>query len=283
MTDGLLTIGAFSRASLVSVKQLRAYHELGILVPVDIDPQTGYRRYSVDQLTDAAVILRLRSLDLPLADVRAILEARDPLRTEQILSAHRKTMEARLAEVTQIVAALQSEPAALVDTPVHLRSEKATRAFAVSGEVAEADFATWLGTAFPLLDDAVVQAGALSSGPAGACYPPMIDDDGPQLITAYIPVAVEVPLPERSRLAGVELGGLAAVDCAVLVHAGSYETIGDTYRALGAWVACNARPHPTEPVREQYLVSPPDTDDPTQYRTEICWPVDPHTDDNEEL
>lgn len=29
MTDGLLAIGAFSRASLVSAKQLRAYHEAG--------------------------------------------------------------------------------------------------------------------------------------------------------------------------------------------------------------------------------------------------------------
>ena len=275
MTDGLLTIGAFSRASLVSVKQLRAYHEQGILVPVDIDPQTGYRRYSIDQLTDAAVIVRLRALDLPLADVRAILEARDPARTEEILATHRQVMEARLAEVTRIVSALQSEPAGLINTPVHLRTEKSSRTFAVTGDVAEADFPSWLGTAFALLDDTISQAGALPSGPAGACYPPTIADDGPQSITAYVPVTDEVPLPDPSRVAGVELSGLAQVECALLVHTGGYETIGDTYRALGAWVARHARPHPTEPVREHYLVSPAETDDPTQYRTEICWPVEP--------
>ena len=275
MTDGLLTIGAFSRASLVSVKQLRAYHELGILVPVDIDPQTGYRRYSIDQLTDAAVIVRLRALDLPLADVRAILEARDPARTEEILATHRQAIQARLAEVTQIVSALQSEPAALVNTPVHLRTEKATRTFAVAGDIAEDDFPTWLGSAFALLENAITHTGVLPSGPAGACYPPTIDDDGPQSITAYLPVTDEVPLPDRSRVAGVELSGLASVECAVLVHTGSYGTIGDTYRALGAWVARHAHPHPTEPVREQYLVSPAESDDPTQYRTEICWPVEP--------
>lgn len=281
MTDGLLTIGAFSRASLVSVKQLRAYHELGILVPVDIDPQTGYRRYSIDQLTDAAIIRRLRALDLPLADVRAVIEARDPARTEEILAAHRHTMEARLREVTDIVAALQREPAALVNTPVHLRSEKATRVLQLAGDVAEPDFPVWLENAYRTLGDTVGHTGALPTGPAGACYPPAIDDDGPQAITAYVPIADEVPLPDPARLAGVELGALAAVDCAVLVHVGSYDTIGDTYRALGAWVARHAAPHPTEPVREQYLISPPDTDDPTAYRTEICWPVQPGPDREE--
>jgi DNA-binding transcriptional MerR regulator len=43
VSDGLLPIGLFSRASLLSVKALRAYHEAGILVPARVDPATGYR------------------------------------------------------------------------------------------------------------------------------------------------------------------------------------------------------------------------------------------------
>lgn len=42
----LLRIGEFSRASWLSIKALRAYHEMGLLVPAEIDPPTGYRSYS---------------------------------------------------------------------------------------------------------------------------------------------------------------------------------------------------------------------------------------------
>ena len=59
----------FSRASLVSVKALRAYHEQGLLIPDSIDPSSGYRSYRVSQLNDATIIRRLRDLDLPMDKV----------------------------------------------------------------------------------------------------------------------------------------------------------------------------------------------------------------------
>jgi len=73
MPNGLMSIGMFSRSSLLSIKALRAYHAAGILVPAPIDPATGYRAYLASQLTDAAVLRRLRDLDLPLSDVGASL------------------------------------------------------------------------------------------------------------------------------------------------------------------------------------------------------------------
>lgn len=42
----LLAIGDFSRATQLSVKMLRHYHQIGLLEPVDVDRATGYRRYS---------------------------------------------------------------------------------------------------------------------------------------------------------------------------------------------------------------------------------------------
>jgi effector-binding domain-containing protein len=59
---------------------------------------------------------------------------------------------------------------------------------------------------------------------------------------------------------------------AVLVHAGFYDTIADSYRRLGAWVAQNADPVDS-PVREVYVVSYAETDDTTRFRTEIQWPI----------
>src|SRR6478672_10095640 len=106
--EPLLPIGMFSRASALSIKALRAYHDAGILVPARVDPQSGYRSYTVDQLADAAIIVRLRALDVPLARVAEVLTRRDPEFTRAVLSDHRAAMESRLDDLLRVVTELQS-------------------------------------------------------------------------------------------------------------------------------------------------------------------------------
>ena len=105
---GLMSIGMFSRASSLSIKTLRAYHEAGILVPAHVDRFTSYRMYTADQLADAAIVRRLRALDLPLDRVREVVHGRDPELTRRILANHQQAMESRLADTARIVAELQS-------------------------------------------------------------------------------------------------------------------------------------------------------------------------------
>jgi hypothetical protein len=40
---GYLSIGDFSRATHMTVKTLRHYHQIGFLEPAEVDPYTGYR------------------------------------------------------------------------------------------------------------------------------------------------------------------------------------------------------------------------------------------------
>ena len=51
-------------------------------------------------------------------------------------------------------------------------------------------------------------------------------------------------------------------------------TSTSTYAALGSHVAAHETAAPG-PIREIYLVSPPDTTDEASYRTEVCWPITP--------
>lgn len=57
---GLMPIGVFARATRLSVRVLRNYDRLGLLVPAWVDPDTGYRRYDVDQFPRAGLVRRLR-------------------------------------------------------------------------------------------------------------------------------------------------------------------------------------------------------------------------------
>jgi DNA-binding transcriptional MerR regulator len=268
--DGLLPIGMFSRASSLSIKTLRAYHESGVLVPARVDPQTGYRSYTVDQLADAAIVQRLRALDLPLEQVRAVIDARDPDVTRSILAGHQHEMQTRLDETERIVAELQSVVAPTTHTPVHLRTEAATQSVRINGLVHPDEFADWLGWAYGELGAFLARAGVEAAGAPGGLYAAELADDGPESAEAFLPIDAAVVVPPNER--HVTVGEVPAARAAVLVHTGDYDTIGDTYRTLGAWVARHAE-HAGERVREWYVIGPLDTDDAAEYRTEISWPI----------
>jgi DNA-binding transcriptional MerR regulator len=46
----VLKIGEFARVGQVSIATLRHYEKAGLLKPAVLDPDTGYRYYSLDQL-----------------------------------------------------------------------------------------------------------------------------------------------------------------------------------------------------------------------------------------
>src|SRR5262245_60299304 len=101
--DATLTIGDFSRMTFVSVKALRHYHEIGLLVPARIDPDSGYRRYAVAQVPVAQVIRRLRDLGLPLEAIDTIVHAPDVGTRNAALALHLRRMEDRLEETRATV------------------------------------------------------------------------------------------------------------------------------------------------------------------------------------
>lgn len=70
----LLSIGAFSRRSRLSLKALRLYDQLGLLSPARIDPDSGYRYYGEHQIARARLIGLLRRLDMPLQRIAAVID-----------------------------------------------------------------------------------------------------------------------------------------------------------------------------------------------------------------
>lgn len=80
----LLTIGAFARLARLSPKALRLYDELRLLPPAHVDPDTGYRWYSTDQLATARLVAWLRQLDMPLARIRQVLDLPNPARAVEL-------------------------------------------------------------------------------------------------------------------------------------------------------------------------------------------------------
>jgi DNA-binding transcriptional MerR regulator len=87
-----ISIGEFARRSRLSVKALRLYDELGVLVPARVDGVSGYRYYDDAQLEQARLVAMLRQLDLPLAAIKELL-VRDPVDAAERIAAHWREIE----------------------------------------------------------------------------------------------------------------------------------------------------------------------------------------------
>ena len=92
-----LSIGEFSRLTHLSVKALRHYHEVGLLVPAAIDTESRYRRYDAMQAGDAQLIRRLRALDMPIDEIRFVIAATDGAARDTAIAGHLARMEGELA------------------------------------------------------------------------------------------------------------------------------------------------------------------------------------------
>lgn len=68
------TIGEFARLTGLTEKALRLYEERNLLLPARVDPASGYRQYALEQVDDGRLIAMMRAIDMPLVDIRRVLE-----------------------------------------------------------------------------------------------------------------------------------------------------------------------------------------------------------------
>lgn len=81
----MFKIGEFSKLTQVSVRMLRYYDEAGILKPAAIDKWTGYRMYSVEQISVLNKIIYLRDSGFNVSEIATLLDEKDnELLTEQL-------------------------------------------------------------------------------------------------------------------------------------------------------------------------------------------------------
>ncbi len=80
----MLKIGEFARLNGISIATLRYYDQCGLLKPLMLDPETGYRYYSLDQLPRLNRILALKELGFPLDQIAQLLA--EGLSFEQLLT-----------------------------------------------------------------------------------------------------------------------------------------------------------------------------------------------------
>jgi DNA-binding transcriptional MerR regulator len=265
-----LAIGDFSRATHLSIKKLRHYHRLGLLEPADVDPGTGHRRYTTDQIATAQVIRRFRSLDMPLEEIHAVISAPDLATRNALISGHLSRLEDTLARTQEATASLRTllqPPADGAPVVIEHRQVAATPALAVREMLDLEDAVSWFQGALGELYAIAAAQQLTPSGQAGGIFASDLFTHERGEATVYVPCA------ELLRPAGRVIPlTVPPVELAVITHRGPHHDVDRAYGTLGSYVAEHAL-GVDGPLREFYLVGGHETADQARWRTEIGWPI----------
>lgn len=269
MTAATLSIGDFSRATLMSVKMLRHYHQIGLLEPADVDPDTSYRRYTTDQIPTAQVIRRFRELQMPLDRIRDVLKAPDPATRNALIASHLDALQASLTETQTAVASLRTllDNAPGESLSVTHRYVAATPAAAISEAIVIGELELWVRGALGELRAAVTAQDVLPAGPPGGIYDDDLFANEHGRATVFIPYVGELAPVGR-----VQATVIPAAELATVTHHGPLAGIDLAYGALAAYVARHELGI-DGPIREYYTVAGTDTPNSSAWRTDIGLPI----------
>lgn len=264
----MLSIGEFSRAAMLTVKTLRYYHELGILVPARIDDFSGYRYYDSSALERAAAIGRLKEIGFSLSEIKSILEE---CHEDEELSVF---VEKKLGQIRKRLTEYEEMKSRLLVIEKSIKESKSMKktGFKINEiELADKiicsirykgqyeDVGQYLGLLYK-------KAGRYVKGKPFCLY----HDGEYKESGADVEVCLEVN--KELQIEGINCRILKGGRAVALIHQGPYGTQGISYGRLFDY--CNERGlKPTIPGREVYLKGPGMIfkGNPEKYLTELIF------------
>ena len=266
--QNLVPIGRFSKATRLSVKALRHYDELGLLVPAVIDPSSGYRYYTYAQANRAEAIRVLRSLDMPLEDVREALAADDPVVAAKVLDRHRTRLEEELGRHERMLVFLQrliERKEGVMPYEVQIKEEPELLVASITRYASAATIGKEVQEGLLALWQAVGPTG-FGRGMPGVVYYDVVDELTDGTIELFMPVARPFDTPE-----GIEVKTLPAMTVASTIHRGPYAECAPAYHSLTGWIQEHGHDI-AGPPRELYLNDPREVGE-DEALTEIQFPI----------
>lgn len=269
----MLKIGDFSQLSRISIKMLRHYDEIGLLDPAQVDPITGYRYYSEEQLPVAGRIQVLKNMGFGLAPIAQILaKYHDSRQMEQFLLIRQKELEEQ-ARMTQQRLQL------LGNTINWLRKDGNIMDYDVTLKVLPERYVVSLRKVIPSYDC------------EGLLWQQMMQEIGPQNVQMATPsygLAVfhdegfkesDVDVEVQCCVSGsyedtenVRFKTVAPIQIASSTYKGSYDQITRVNSAVANWIKDNGYEFAGKSFCI-YHVSPSETENPEELVTEVCFPV----------
>lgn len=269
----MLKIGDFSKLSRISIRMLRHYDEIGLLVPESIDQFTGYRYYSEAQLPAANQINALKDMGFGLS---VIAEIRKTYKDSQSL---KRYLTLKQAEIREQVEKEGRQLLLLATTINRLGKDECMMEYSVIlKEMPQRTVASVRDT-IPAYDK------------EGILWERLMRELAPQNVQYANPCNsiavfhdechkeqdpdVEVQISVQGSYKNTEHVVFKTVDpilIASTTYKGSYDQITVVNAAVANWVEDNNYEF-NGPCFCIYHISPSQTQNPEELVTEVCFPV----------
>lgn len=269
----MLKIGDFSKLSRISIRMLRHYDQIGLLVPKEIDRFTNYRYYSEEQLPVASRIKALKDMGFSLATITEILKNyNNPKALSKFLAVKQSEVQAEANEITQRLL--------LLETAIkRLRKDDMAMNYNVVLKTLPERYVASVRKVLPaynqegiLWNILMTETASMKLEQADNCYSlAMFHDEGYK----ETDIDVEIQLSVRGEYSNTEnviFKTVPEVEIASATYKGSYEQITAVNHAVANWVSDNGYEFKGS-MFCIYHVSPAQTQDPNELVTEVCFPV----------
>ena len=269
----MLKIGDFSKLARISIRMLRHYDKLGLLVPKNTDNFTSYRYYSEDQLPIAARINALKDMGFSLATIGEILK-------------HYDDQEA----LVQFLAVKQAEVQEEADEAAHrllllktaiqrLRKDENAMNYDVTLRVLPERYVASLRQVIPSYDQEGILWNLMMAETAPLnvrmaddyCGLAVFHDEGYKEsdVDVEIQGSVKGTYPNTEH---VVFKTVPPIEYASATFKGTYERLTAVHQAVANWVRDNGYEF-NGAMFCIYHVSPAQTSNPDELVTEVCYPV----------
>lgn len=269
----MLKIGDFSKLSRISIRMLRYYDEMGLLVPEQVDDFTGYRYYSENQLPKAGRIQALKNLGFGLSVIQEILDNYDnPEAMEQFLQIRRKELYEEEKEIKGRIRLLDS-------TLEWLRKDGTIMNYSVTLKMMPERYVASVRQIIPAYDCEGMlwklmnkELAPQNVQEANPCYGLAVFHDGEHKDSnpdVEIQLAVTGKYEDTEH---VKFKVVPEIQIASVTYKGSYEQITKANEAVVNWIMKNNYDFAGKSFCI-YHVSPANTSNPEEMVTEVCFPV----------
>ena len=259
-------IGDFSSMSKTTIKTLRYYEKEGLLKPVYVDLNTGYRYYETSQLMEISKIISLRQIGLSIKDIKNILNGYNMV---EILNKRKKELEDDIVlfnmELSKINYLLEGDN---MKNEIFIKEIPSYVIYYCDGIISD----------FSKIPEFVLQAGEecakvnpnLKCITPDYCYISYLDGEYKEKdIKIRYGQAVEKVGKETDRIKFKMMDAITAV---CIYHKGAYDNLRDSYNIILKFIEDNGYEVIDNP-RECYIDGCWNKDNEDDYLTEIQFPI----------
>ncbi|HBD00215.1 MAG TPA: MerR family transcriptional regulator [Lachnoclostridium sp.] len=269
----MLKIGDFSKLSRISIRMLRHYDEIGLLVPKTTDSFTSYRYYGEDQLPVASRITALKDMGFSLSAIGEILKSyNNPQALADFLAIKQAEVLAEAEETGRRLL--------LLDTAIkRLRKDDTAMNYNVTLKNLPERYVASVRNVIPsynqegiLWNLMMTETAPLHMQPDdNCCSLAIFHDEGYKEndVDVEIQITVKGSYPDTEH---VVFKTMPVVEIASATYKGSYEQLTAVNRAVANWVNDNGFEF-NGAMFCIYHVSPAQTQNPDELVTEVCYPV----------